>query len=80
MNMAEQPLQTEDNPITPAAGAAVRKSGARPLAGFANMAPAPLQPYLPMDLIGGTLPHVPGLEDEAVWNAAAQACGEQAAG
>ena len=33
-----------------------------------------LQPYLPMELIGGSIPHIPGEEDEAVWNAAAQAC------
>lgn len=30
--------------------------------------------YLPPDLIGGSLPHVSGSEDEAVWNAASQAC------
>lgn len=36
-----------------------------------------LRPYLPQDLIGGTIPHVPGTEEEAVWNAAAQACGTE---
>ena len=36
-----------------------------------------LQPYLPQDLIGGVLPQVPGLEEEAVWNAASQACGTE---
>ncbi len=36
-----------------------------------------LEPYLPADLIGGSLPHVLGVEDEAVWNAAAQACGTE---
>ena len=30
--------------------------------------------YLPIDLIGGSVPHIAGMEDEAVWNAAAQAC------
>lgn len=34
-------------------------------------------PYLPQDLIGGAVPHVPGSEDEAVWNAASQACGTE---
>lgn len=34
-------------------------------------------PYLPSDLVGGSIPHVPGFEDEAVWNAAAQACGTE---
>lgn len=35
---------------------------------------ANLTPYLPGELIGGSIPHIPGTEDEAVWNAAAQAC------
>lgn len=30
--------------------------------------------YLPPDIVGGSLPHIPGMEDEAVWNAASQAC------
>ncbi len=33
-----------------------------------------LTPYLPGELIGGGIPYVPGMEDEAVWNAASQAC------
>lgn len=38
---------------------------------------ANLKPYLPAELIGGSIPHIPGTEDEAVWNAAAQACGTE---
>lgn len=34
----------------------------------------PLKAYLPQELIGGSLPHIPGTEEEAVWNAASQAC------
>lgn len=34
-----------------------------------------LSPYLPGDLIGGSVPYIPGTEKEAVWNAASQACG-----
>lgn len=33
-----------------------------------------LTPFLPSELVGGYLPYVPGMEDEAVWNAASQAC------
>lgn len=33
-----------------------------------------LEPYLPGELIGGGIPYVPGMEDEAVWNAASHAC------
>ncbi len=36
-----------------------------------------LKPYLPQELIGGSLPHIPGSEDESVWNAASQACGTE---
>src|SRR3989338_1851830 len=33
-----------------------------------------LTPFLHAELIGGGIPYVPGMEDEAVWNAASQAC------
>lgn len=33
-----------------------------------------LDPFLPQEVIGGTIPHIPGTEDEAVWNAASQGC------
>ena len=36
-----------------------------------------LKPYLPQELVGGVIPHVSGVEEEAVWNAAAQACGTE---
>lgn len=36
-----------------------------------------LSPYLPQELIGGSVPHIPGTEEEAVWNAASQACGTE---
>lgn len=36
-----------------------------------------LKPHLPGDLVGGSVPHIPGTEDEAVWNAASQACGTE---
>lgn len=36
-----------------------------------------LKPYLPQEMVGGSLPHIPGTEDEAVWNAASQACGTE---
>ena len=35
---------------------------------------ADLKPYLPSELVGGSIPYVPGTELEAVWNAASQAC------
>lgn len=36
-----------------------------------------LKPYLPQEMVGGSVPHIPGSEEEAVWNAAAQACGTE---
>lgn len=33
-----------------------------------------LTPYLPLELVGGSVPHIAGTEEEAVWNAASQAC------
>jgi hypothetical protein len=47
------------------------------MAGEAKSFISQLQPYLPQDLIGGAIPHIPGSEEEAVWNAAAQACGTE---
>lgn len=47
------------------------------LAGEGKDFVADLRPYLPQDLIGGSVPHIPGSEVEAVWNAAAQACGTE---
>lgn len=44
------------------------------LAGEAGEYRPNLSPHLPLELIGGVIPDIPGLEDEAVWNAAAQAC------
>lgn len=66
---------------------AARKSGdgvARPrpgmadyLAGESSSFKSALSPYLPHELIGGAIPHIPGSEEEAVWNAASQACGTE---
>lgn len=36
-----------------------------------------LSPYLPNEIIGGSIPHIMGTEEEAVWNAASQACGTE---
>tara|TARA_B100001750_G_scaffold243742_1_gene259600 strand:+ start:1507 stop:2505 length:999 start_codon:yes stop_codon:yes gene_type:complete len=35
------------------------------------------QPSLPDELIAGSIPHIPGAEEESVWNAAVQACGTE---
>jgi hypothetical protein len=40
-------------------------------------APPFLQPFLPAELVGGSIPYIAGMEDEGVWNAAAQSCGTE---
>jgi len=47
------------------------------LSGEAKAFVVNLSPYLPQELIGGVVPHIPGTEEEAVWNAASQACGTE---
>ena len=47
------------------------------MAGDAASVPETLVPVLPSELIGGSVPYVAGLEEEAVWNAAVQACGSE---
>jgi hypothetical protein len=60
---------------TPAAAAArLRPSASDYIAGETDKFVGQLSPYLPHDLVGGSVPHVPGAEEESVWNAAAQAC------
>lgn len=47
------------------------------IAGEARDVKRILSIYLPQELVGGSIPHVPGSEEEAVWNAASQACGTE---
>ncbi len=57
----------------PAAGGMMRKAAASVF----ETSGVPLRPHLPSELVGGSIPYAPGLEDEGVWNAAAQACGTE---
>jgi len=36
-----------------------------------------LTPHLPQEIVGGSIPQIPGTEEEAVWNAASQATGTE---
>ncbi len=76
-----QPKMQDANPPAEKAAAGkrarVRPGLADVLAGEAKDFNANIQPHLPSELIGGAIPHVFGVEDEAVWNAAAQACGTE---
>lgn len=55
----------------------VRPGMADALAGESKAFATELSAYLPQELVGGTIPHLPGTEEEAVWNAASQACGTE---
>lgn len=77
---------TENNSTIKERGAS-RSQGRRParpspgiadfLAGESHDFVKNLSPYLPLELVGGMIPHIPGAEEEAVWNAASQACGTE---
>ncbi len=48
--------------------------GSGSLSGEKSEADRTLSPFLPQELVGGSVPQVVGMEEEAVWNAASQAC------
>ena len=67
--------------LSPDADEASQSEQKKPKAGFSEKMSGEqkfyidnLSPYLPAELIGGGIPYVPGTENEAVWNAASQAC------
>lgn len=76
-------MSVENQQHTPAAQASkpppagIKPTLADSLAGEVNEFVQNLSPYLPADLIGGSVPHVAGQEEGAVWNAASQACGTE---
>lgn len=44
------------------------------LAGEKDVFVSNLSPHLPIEMVGGSVPYIAGMENEAVWNAASQAC------
>ncbi len=67
----------EDVPLTEGQKEEARKpkpTFADKLAGEEDIFVGDLKPWLPSELVGGSLPHIPGTETEAVWNAASQSC------
>lgn len=68
-------LDTAPNADTSAASRARPKPGmADRLAGETRLFVQDLHPYLPSELVGGSIPYIPGMEEDGVWNAASQAC------
>lgn len=65
---AAEPSQNQKQPAKP------KPALSDKLSGEAARFISDLKPFLPSELVGGSLPYVPGTEEEAVWNAAAQAC------
>lgn len=69
----------EEVPENPSAARTPSKPALKPgvadyIAGETREFKIALKPYLPNDMVGGSVPHIPGTEEEAVWNAASQAC------
>lgn len=74
-------FDTSADDATPSAPAEETKTQSRPqadlaakLSGEKKYFVEDLTPYLPTELVAGMIPYVPGMEEEAVWNAATQAC------
>jgi len=74
-------FKNTEQETTPSEKAGEKKQPSKPSAGIADYMAGEsrafvsnLKPHLPQELIGGMIPHVPGTEEEAVWNAASQAC------
>jgi hypothetical protein len=55
----------------------VKPSIASRVAGDSNLMRKFYKPSLPDEIVGGSLPHIAGREEESVWNAAVQACGTE---
>lgn len=67
---------------TPGQPARKKGAGLKPgtsdyLAGESAYFKKNLSPYLPHELVGGSIPYIAGTEEEAVWNAASQSCGTE---
>lgn len=76
--MALDPLSLKKKTVPQSAGAAgASLEKEKPGAPFVKGQDLNLTPHLPGELIGGYVPLIPGTEDEAVWNAASQACGTE---
>lgn len=75
--MVEQTVQEKAENVSTKKGARPSPRIADRLAGETKSFVSQLSPHLPQDLIGGSVPHIPGTEEEAVWNAASQACGTE---
>lgn len=69
-----QEVTENPNAVKTQQNANVKPGIAEYIAGEARNFKIALKPYLPNDLVGGSVPHIPGTEDEAVWNATSQAC------
>lgn len=71
--MAKEQMKT-DNSKQPKG---VKVSAAERIAGDMNILRKFYQPYLPAELVAGSIPYIAGVEEESVWNAAVQACGTE---
>ncbi|PCH99859.1 MAG: hypothetical protein COB76_04745 [Alphaproteobacteria bacterium] len=75
--MAEEMKKKKEEGATKTAPKGVRPTTAERIAGDAKMMRKLYNPFLPSELVAGSIPHIAGSEEESVWNAAVQACGTE---
>jgi hypothetical protein len=78
----ELPVTNEQNTESVASQAkaqtkSVQASVMERIAGDMAAARRIYKPALPAELVAGSIPHISGIEEESVWNAAVQACGTE---
>ena len=56
---------------------ATKQSMAERIAGDQSTFRKFYKPFLPNEMVAGSIPHIAGAEEESVWNAAVQACGTE---
>jgi hypothetical protein len=64
-----------DKPVLDKKG--IKPSTMERVAGDASSLRKLYKPFLPSEMVAGSIPHIAGAEEESVWNAAAQACGTE---
>lgn len=74
--MTKTNTNTADTKTTQA-GKGVKAGVLDRIAGDASAMRKFFTPFLPAEMVAGTIPHIAGDEDESVWNAAVQACGTE---
>jgi len=77
MEDVKDPLNQENEDQKKYTPRGVQTSMLERIAGDMDLARRTYKPNLPAEMVAGSIPHIIGAEEEAVWNAAVQACGTE---